>query len=463
MTWDDFRHLHRDPRAVALWRGLLGPVLPWLNPARRRLLLGIGAFAVAARLAIEAVRPVGKWWDLPPDWNVWPAVAALTVAFVTLWYFIARRFGALPPFVRHRPLVFLHASFWVFVVALWCLHDASPWLRGVLAAFAAVLPFLLWRLAYMLQMAQRGRLSGTRFTDHALYVWPVWGGTDTPYGKGLDYLSSAEAKDADALARSQLAGIKLFVLAFACAVGHRVINGGVFGVDNLFRAYLGDAALDLPAIRTILSDEPGAHPAWSGWIAIYGDLFVRVLKLAVYGHVVVGYARLCGFYVFRNTYKPLLAETIIEFWNRFYYYFKELLVHFFFIPTFVARFKRSPRLRLLAAVFASAFLGNAYYHVIQDESLLARDWGAISESVIPRLSYAFLLAGGIYVSMLRQQARPGPAPARHAARRALAIIGVWTFYGIIRIFHETGATPVSSLRHLFAFVGIGPVAVPGSP
>jgi hypothetical protein len=237
----------------------------------------------------------------------------------------------------------------------------------------------------------------------------------------------------------------------------------VFGVDNRVRDLLGDLSLDLPSIRTILGDEPGAHPPWAAWIAIYGDLFVRVLKLAVYGHMVVGYARLCGFYVFRNTYKPLLAETIIEFWNRFYYYFKELLVHFFFIPTFVSRFKRSPRLRLLAAVFASAFLGNAYYHLIQDDSLLARDWGAVADGVVPRLSYAFLLAAGIYASMLRQQSKPGPAPARHWTRRALAILGVWTFYGIIRIFHETGATPASSLRHLVAFVGIGPGGGQGSP
>jgi len=25
--------------------------------------------------------------------------------------------------------------------------------------------------------------------------------------------------------------------------------------------------------------------------------------------------------MFRNTYKPLLAESIVEFWNRYYYYF----------------------------------------------------------------------------------------------------------------------------------------------
>ena len=119
---------------------------------------------------------------------------------------------------------------------------------------------------------------------------------------------------------------------------------------------------------------PGTHAVWIGWAAIYCDLFRRVLSLCVSGHVIVGYLRLCGFNVFRNTYKPLLAETIVEFWNRYYYYFKELLVNFFFFPTFTRYFKRNPRLRMFAAVFAAAFVGNMYYHVIEDESLVRGDW-----------------------------------------------------------------------------------------
>ena len=100
-----------------------------------------------------------------------------------------------------------------------------------------------------------------------------------------------------------------------------------------------------------------------------------MLRLAVKGHLIVGFLRLYGFNVFRNTYKPLLAESIVEFWNRYYYYFKELLVTFFFMPTFTGPAKRLrhwPRLRLLAAVFAAAFVGNVYYHVIKESEALAQ-------------------------------------------------------------------------------------------
>ena len=44
-------------------------------------------------------------------------------------------------------------------------------------------------------------------------------------------------------------------------------------------------------------------------------------------------------------------ETVVGFWNRYYYYFKEIMVDFFFFPTFVSWFRKRPVLRLFAAVF----------------------------------------------------------------------------------------------------------------
>ena len=58
------------------------------------------------------------------------------------------------------------------------------------------------------------------------------------------------------------------------------------------------------------------------------------------------------------------SATLVEFWNRYYYYFKELLVRFFFMPVFMqlgGKLRDWPRLRLFVAVFAAAFVGNIYY------------------------------------------------------------------------------------------------------
>jgi hypothetical protein len=75
------------------------------------------------------------------------------------------------------------------LVALWnTAAGAGPW-RTVLFGMAVVFPFLLWRCGYLLLAGQHGRVAGTRFREHLIYLWPAYGGNNTPYGKGLDYLA----------------------------------------------------------------------------------------------------------------------------------------------------------------------------------------------------------------------------------------------------------------------------------
>ncbi len=454
MTWEQFRHLHRDPTVVSLWLRWFGPLLHWLQPGTRRWLLGLGALVVAVREPVAMLRRSGGASGLAFDHATMLLVAALMSGYAVCCYLVARRFDSLPPYVRRHPLMFLHATFWVVLVVLWTTRSHSAGLQ-LLTGCAIVMPFLLWRLSYLALTAQRGKLTGTGPRDHALYIWPLWGGSDTPYGKGIDYLKSTEAGDAEALARSQLAGLKLLVLAFIFRAAVKLINGVVYGADNAFRHALGGVTLGLPTVDELLVAQPGAYSVWSSWLSIYCDLVLRVVRLAAYGHVIVGCLRLSGFNVFRNTYRPLLAETIIEFWNRYYYYFKELLVHFFFFPAFVRYFRHSPRMRLFCAVFASAFLGNLYYHAIQDESLVRGDWQRLAQVLVPRVNYCLLLALGIFVSMRREQRHSGTRSARRWPRRVLAIFGVWTFFAFIQLFHHGDPTVSARVEFILALFGIG--------
>ena len=182
------------------------------------------------------------------------------------------------------------------------------------------------------------------------------------------------------------------------------------------------------------------------------------LEIAAQGHVVVGVLRLLGFHVPRNTDKPLLSRSVVEFWNRYYFYFKELMVEFFFLPTFARCFRTRPRLRMTAAVLAAAFAGNVYYHLLKTQlALVAVDWHAILEALEPRVLYATLLAGGIAVSMAREQnrrTRPGaalhlPAPLRVAV--------VWTYVAVIRIWacrHLRGGGHARGARFLLMLTGL---------
>jgi hypothetical protein len=286
-----------------------------------------------------------------------------------------------------------------------------------------------------------------------MYIYPLWRGTDSPYGKGLDYLASTEAKDETSLARAQLAGIKLFILAAIWTVLKDLLDGMVLGLDNGYRRAMGGFSLGIPRPKQMYT-QAGSYPVWVCWAAIYIDLFRLVLSHAANGHIIIGMLRLFGFNVFRNTYKPLLSETVVEFWNRYYYYFKELMVQFFFFPTFTRYFKKQPKLRLFAAVFMAAFVGNVYYHLLGlDAALVTRDFAGIWTTMQSRLFYCFLLALGIYVSMLREQKRPkGP---RSRWRRAGAIFVVWTFFAMIHIWSQDPIAFVPRMKFFFRLFGVG--------
>lgn len=417
------------------------------------MLLALGGLFIAVSDPLKEVRSIPRTFGFTPDTFGAVIVVLALAGFALVWHALARRFASWPAWCRRHPQVCLHACFWAWLLALWNVTTGNITACTVLFGAALTFPLLLWRLGYMLMTAQRGKMAGTTLADHWFYLWPAWGGSAVPYGKGLDYLSACEARDPEALARSQLAGIKLFVLAALCGAGKGLMEGLVFGEDNAWRRACGGLTLGVPPPAELLAAGAGM-PVWKGWVSIYADLFRAVLAWGAKGHVVIGYLRLAGFNVFRNTYKPLLAETIVEFWNRYYYYFKELLVHFFFFPTFTRYFKQSPRLRLCTAVFAAAFFGNMYYHVIKAPSFLRGDWAAVWAGFSPRLVYCFFLALGIWLSMQREQRRPRGF-VRPPVRRALAIFSVWTFFAFIHLWARGSQPHGQRLHFLLGLFGLG--------
>jgi hypothetical protein len=451
---------HENERLLTLVQGVPGRLVLWAAATALLLLHGAGAVPLAAFaavmldpqrkrlwLSVAAFGALGgRFLDLPESplyllpaapWLPAVLIAAAATAALFLAWLLARGFARWPAACRRHPVLTVHAAIWTGLAL-----SGLPWL-GLLA----LAPYFAWRLSYLAVSAGRGRLAGTGFRDHLFYLVPAWGGTVTPYGKGLDFLSRHEAGDALALARSRLAGVKLLLLAVAwvCALG--IMNIVVYGrapelpggqFARMAAEWLAGFALGWPGVSDVVRS--GVHPPWYlGWATIYLELIRATLALAATGHVIVGSLRLFGFNVFRNTYKPLLAESVLEFWNRYYYYFKELLVDFFFYPAYLRLRGLSPSLRMLAAVFAAAFLGNMYHHLLaQPEHVVRLDLPRLWADWSPRLLYCFLLALGIWVSMLRQQRLRAAGSAAGAAMRLRRIAGVWTFYSLIHIWNLQG-------------------------
>ena len=424
----------------------------WLTPpARRRMLLSLAALGVGT---VTTLQTLAKHEGLSLPAGGWHGALVVLAQFLLLWllYRAAVSFGRLPAPVRRHPQWALHASYWLMLVVLWTTTPAAGLWRAVLFGLALLYPVVIWRCAYLVLAGQHGRMKGTGITDHVFYLWPAYGGSSTPYGKGLAYLSQHEASTTEDLARSQLAGIKLLLLAVVWRLVLTLFEGTVYGSGNGLTRATGGLTLGVPDLSALLA-QTGSPAPMQGWMSVYCQLFEDVLRLAVKGHLIVGMLRLWGFNVFRNTYKPLLAESVVEFWNRYFYYFKELLSTFFFMPTFTGvgkRLRHWPRLRLLAAVFAAAFVGNVYYHVIKDAAAMAQgQLLLVLQAQQSRMFYCLLLALGIFVSMLREQQRRGQSARGGTAPRWLRVFGVWTFFSLISIWNTDGGAPFLNRVHFF--------------
>jgi len=469
-----FTQWHENERLVAVAQTSLGRLVLWtaailllawhesnllmlvaftlvmFYPARRRFLLSLAAFGI---IVDGLLRRMDLEFDVAflvtgladsSQWLLLMGQAAMVLGLLYLAFLVVLRFDQWPTIIKRYPVLSLHSGIWMALML-----STLPWL-GVLVQVS----FLAWRMSYLVKFASRGMAAGTKFHDHLFYLMPVFGGSSTPYGKGLDFLSRHEARDSVAFARSQLAGIKLLLLAIMWLYLRDLMDAAIFGqTDKPLAAWFGSWTLNLPHLAEFLQAE--INPPWyQGWGVIYLELIRDTLKLAAFGHVIVGSLRLLGFNVFRNTYKPLLAESIVEFWNRYYFYFKELLVEFFFYPIYLRLRSTSPRLRLFAAIFAAAFLGNMYYHLLyQPEAVINLDFAYLWAKWGARTVYCFLLVFGIWVSMLRQQKQRQANTAASFPIRLRRIAGVWTFYAIIQIWNVR-SVEVSIIECLNFFVSL---------
>lgn len=344
-------------------------------------------------------------------------VACVPLALAALW--LARRFRD-HPFAR-RPVLVQHLLFGGLLAAatthvLHGLPQVLLW--SVIAVFAAY----FWFLAYALLDQRRRQPAPIPF--HLATFHPFFAGTTTvPMGKGAADLAGVEARDAEALAVTQLKGLKLLGWAF-------FLKALLWTYKKVVYAKLGVPPLWL-AFERFVTD--GISPGPVGMASIVANFFEQLLLMAIWGHVVVATARLAGYRLLRNTCRPLSSRNVAEFWNRYFYYFKEMLANVYFYPTYVRWFKRHPRLRIAFATFVAAGLGNFFSHFLLENYRVA--WEDVGDALSYMQTYAFycaLLVGGIVLSQLRVR-RIDPN-AGWWRRQFVPSLGVALFYCFLSFF-----------------------------
>lgn len=310
----------------------------------------------------------------------------------------------------------------------------------IVCSFAMALANYIWFIAYWI--SENAAAAKARPLLRMGFWRPFWGFTTVPFGKGATYLERCEAKDEGQLATVQLKALRLLIWTALLTVVLVATNRYVYGLHEHLTAMPEKAAGGLiPTYWMALDAQAIGRPiAWPlRWLALIMFFLLHALRLTVFGHTVIACCRMAGFNVFRNTYRPFTATSIAEGYNRIYWYFKELLVTFFFYPTFLRHFKRWPRLRIFIATLAAAGLGNFIFHYLKDyPTILQAGWRNSLELYSSYAVYALVLGMAIGLSQMRSMSRPAhQQPA--GWRKLRAIAGVLFFYVLIAVYLEPNA------------------------
>lgn len=368
---------------------------------------------------------------------------APTLRIAALITYVAFAWGALVLIRRNKTRYFARRPVLslIGVTALLCGLAASPLLHGLpraaLWSFLSIFTAYMWVFAYA-ALDQRSREPGPLQFQMGIFQ-PFWGSSVTPFGKGAAFLRTHQAKTAADLAITQLKGLKLLVWAMFLMLVRYVLG-------ELLEGQLGIPKPEL-VYAAFMNGEP--YPISTGWASMIWATFGGALSLAIWGHKIIAVARLAGFRLPRNTWRPLEARTLAEFWNRYYYYFKELLVEFFLFPTFLKAFRKHIRLRVFFATFMAAGVGNALYHFIRDINTVAIvGLAKAAENYTSHLFYCAVLAIGIGISQARMRAGRKLSPT--LVGTLWSMLCVWAFFVVLRVFGD--GTTILSFQDRFSFL-----------
>lgn len=452
--WRIIPPLDQYPRAVAFaetTRGRVALVITFgilLIPVQGKL-----AVATVAAAAASAYVPAYRRWIVTvatlafllhdPSW--YPSLSALAatktgiagsinapmlqrgmlVLFLLLAFAVicgVQRYARRPPF--NRPVFALLALYAVSLLAA-ASGAFGTALEVVIWTWVGTFGAYFWFLAYALSDAASSQRVPAAVELGGFH--PFWGSSTTPIGKGWANFRRVEARDPHALAITQLKGLKLLAWSLVLRIAYVAFH------------YATRHTLAIPSVEQALTAQiAGAPlPVYLCWISLVCAFLDGVLTVSIWGHAIVACARLAGFRLLRNTYRPLESRTIAEFWNRYLFYFKELMVDFFFYPTFIRCFRKHRRVRLFFATFMAACVGNVIWHFMRDVSTVL-DVG-LTQAVVGFQTFAFyaaILAVGISMSQLRP--RRGVAEAGWLRGKVLPVARVLLFFCIIEVFDDEG-------------------------
>ena len=250
--------------------------------------------------------------------------------------------------IARRPLLTLLAICGVSS-SLACYAPLTGFPRYAAWAFVVTFSGYLWFLAYALTDCASGRGQKIPYQFGAFRSFWALGVVPVPEGRG--YWRRIEAKTPEDLAVTMIKGVKLIVWCLLLLFVNRCYQFIVY--EKLRIPYPNEC------LQAVLVGKP--LPFVMNWVSWPADLFEEILSLAIRTHAFIAVCRMAGFRALRNTYARLASRTIAEYWNRYYYYFKELLVDMFFLSYFHPLFQAAAQ---TAAILCNLCCGRIRQHLV---------------------------------------------------------------------------------------------------
>ncbi|MFH1263424.1 MAG: hypothetical protein V1495_08310 [Pseudomonadota bacterium] len=429
-------------------------------PSFRRWWVLLGAFWWMFRFSpsIHRVQSIlgtleGGGSRISRPWMIAMAVGVLTLSW---FFFHLTRRGVL----KHPVTTLLLFTLWLFVSVSLLPAGSPAWI--VLWTFLLIWGHYFWYVAYSLDNALRSE--STPFLTQLGYFHPFWGQLGgisvVPTPKGATNLTRIECRTEEELAIARLKGIKLVLWGAVVWLGLLLLDHLITGAKTrLDFFYPWSATFHLPALPSAITRlQRGENLSpWLCWGVLLWFFFKKLLLLTWGGAIIVAVCRMAGFNALRVTYRAFESRTFVEFWNRYNFYFKELLVDLFFYPVFVRYFKGRPKLRLFMATLAAATFGNCLFHLLFDLHNVMKF--GLARSLVSFGSYLFfatLLGITIGVSQLRAERHRELLSSGWFRRNVLCRINVLGVSALLEIFGtwDPNFALTDYFRFFFALFGV---------
>ncbi|MGE0763685.1 MAG: hypothetical protein AB7N80_10445 [Bdellovibrionales bacterium] len=364
--------------------------------------------------------------------------AVLMGSFLSLFFLLGVR-ALIHPSLNQRAWTFTGMA-WVTGFYLICVQalaqaketiEIFPWVYALQASFLISLTKFIWYFAYDLQ--RNPNQQPFKWIQHLAYYRPFWSFFFyAPIPKGENYWHQIEIQDPHQLAIQRVKAVTLVLWATVLEFTRLQLNQ--------FLQQIADSKPDKEFVYSIQQSlaqlsQPQPLSISQAWTSVLIDFADNLLLFTAYGHFIIGLVWFIGYRAPLNTNRPLTAKTPLDFFQRYNFYFKELLFQFFFFPVF-ARLNRLPdKWRIAVSLFVAVGIGN--FLIIWGRNTDTHLKMGLPQSLSHFSNYAVycvLLTLLLLPSTLASMAR-----AKHKSRPALGCVNVALTilaFAVIRIFDE---------------------------